>query len=132
MCGRYAAPPAVRPRWRGKIDLPSSLISIRGGLAGCQLLHERPRPTFDDRNPISLAELAISDNTARFNRGGAARSTRHARHWSSAVGHINPLVPATSLNSTWRSTNARACRGFYHYGRRTLLCRSARAHSQRC
>jgi len=68
--GLIPPPPAVRPRWPGKkIDLhqlsdapPETLSPF------ARLLHERHSTRdFDDRQPITLAELArLLDNTARI------------------------------------------------------------------
>jgi SagB-type dehydrogenase family enzyme len=68
--GVIPPPPAVRPRWPGKkIDLrkfsaaPSEIIS-----PVAKLLHERHSTReFDDRQPITLAELSrLLDSTARI------------------------------------------------------------------
>ena len=106
--------PAVRPRWRGKkIDLREFSAAHSEAISPvAKLLHERHSTrSFDDQRPISLAELSrFLDNTARV-----------LSRWSSKVdlgdagplvaytpsGRIRRLVPATSSNSIWRSTNAR-------------------------
>ena len=68
--GLIPPPPAVRPRWPGKtIDLhqlSGAAPETPSPFAG--LLHERHSTRdFDDRQPITLAELArLLDNTARI------------------------------------------------------------------
>jgi SagB-type dehydrogenase family enzyme len=67
--GVMAPPPAVRPRWPGKkIDLGRSTAApSQPILPAAKLLRERHSTrTFDDQQPITLAELArFLDNTAR-------------------------------------------------------------------
>ena len=68
--GLIPPPPAVRPRWPGKkIDLRGLSDAPPGTLSPfARLLHERHSTRdFDDRQPITLAELArFLDNTARI------------------------------------------------------------------
>ncbi|MGZ3311286.1 MAG: SagB/ThcOx family dehydrogenase [Xanthobacteraceae bacterium] len=68
--GLIPPPPAVRPRWPGKkIDLRGLSDAPPGTLSPfTRLLHERHSTRdFDDRQPITLAELArFLDNTARI------------------------------------------------------------------
>jgi SagB-type dehydrogenase family enzyme len=67
--GVMPPPPAVRPRWPGeKIDLPALSAAPSQTLSPiARLLHERHSTRdFDDRQPITLAELSqFLDNTAR-------------------------------------------------------------------
>jgi SagB-type dehydrogenase family enzyme len=68
--GLIPPPPAVRPRWPGKkIDLRQPSDAPLGTPSPfARLLHERHSTRdFDDRQPITLAELArFLDNTARI------------------------------------------------------------------
>jgi nitroreductase len=116
------APPAVRPRWPGKkIDLrkvaaaPAPLV-----LPVAKLLRERHSTrSFDDRRPITLAELA------RFLDGAARVQSK----WSSPLdlGDGAPMVgyaarPYPSGGGSWELELYLAvdnceglARGFYHY-----------------
>jgi SagB-type dehydrogenase family enzyme len=120
--GMIAPPPAVRPRWPGKkidlrphADVPSPAVSP---LAKLQAERHSTRD-FDDRQPITLAELArFLDSTARI------RST-----WKSEVdlGEDSPVVayttrPYPSAGSAYElelylgvANCAGLARGFYHY-----------------
>jgi len=118
-----APPPAVRPRWPGKaIDLgKSAATSSQQPSAVARLLRERHSTRdFDDRNPITLAELS------RF-LDGAARV--HSK-WKSAAdlgGDDGPEVeyaarPYPSGGSAYElelylavANCAGLPRGFYHY-----------------
>jgi SagB-type dehydrogenase family enzyme len=120
--GMIAPPPAVRPRWPGKtIDLgklpaaPSPAVSPLAKL----LLERHSTRDFDDRQPITLAELArFLDQTARIQS-----------KWKSKVdlGDNSPVVAYTSrpypsggsayeLELYLNVANcAGLARGFYHY-----------------
>ena len=135
--GVMAAPPAVRPRWPGKkIDLrkltPDSSDAIS---PAAKLLRERHSTRiFDDRRPITLAELA------RF-LGGAARVQST---WSSRLdlGDDGPEVayavrPYPSGGGSYELELYLAvdkceglARGFYHYdaGGHALVPVGVRAH----
>jgi SagB-type dehydrogenase family enzyme len=67
--GVMPPPPAVRPRWPGKkIDLPALPAAPTQTISPItRLLHQRHSTRdFDDRQPITLAELSqFLDNTAR-------------------------------------------------------------------
>jgi SagB-type dehydrogenase family enzyme len=115
-------PTAVRPRWRGKkIDLREFADKHSEAASPvAKLLHERHSiRSFDDRNPISLAELSrFLDNTARVQS-----------RWSSTVdlGDARPLVehavrPYPSAGASYELELYLAvdkceglARGFYHY-----------------
>ena len=115
-------PPAVRPRWRGKkIDLREVADKYSEAASPvAKLLHERHSTrSFDDRNPISLAELSrFLDNTARVQS-----------RWNSTVdlGDARPLVeyavrPYPSAGASYELELYLAvdkceglARGFYHY-----------------
>jgi SagB-type dehydrogenase family enzyme len=115
-------PPAVRPRWRGKkIDLREFADKHSEAASPvAKLLHERHSTrSFDDRNPISLAELSrFLDNT-----------TRVQSNWNSRVdlGDTRPLVayavrPYPSAGASYELELYLAvdkceglARGFYHY-----------------
>jgi SagB-type dehydrogenase family enzyme len=114
--------PSVRPRWRGKkIDL-REFADKHSETASpvAKLLHERHSTrSFDDRKPISLAELSrFLDDTARVQS-----------RWSSRVdlGDTRPLVayavrPYPSAGASYGLELYLAvdkceglARGFYHY-----------------
>jgi SagB-type dehydrogenase family enzyme len=120
--GAIAPPPAVRPRWPGKaIDLrklaaaPAPAVSPFPKL----LLERHSIRHFDDRQPITLAELArLLDQTARIQL-----------KWKSEVdlGDDSPVVayasrPYPSGGSAYElelyltvANCAGLARGFYHY-----------------
>jgi SagB-type dehydrogenase family enzyme len=128
--------PAVRPRWPGKkIDLRkfSSPAQLTSPFA--RLLHERHSTrSFDDRRPITLAELArLLDAAARV-----------LSRWSHRVelGDARPLVayamrPYPSAGASYELELYLAvdrceglARGFYHYdaGAHALVPIATRAH----
>jgi SagB-type dehydrogenase family enzyme len=120
--GIISPPPAVRPRWPGKkIDLPKlSAAPAETTSPVAKLLHERHSTRdFDDRQPITLAELSrFLDNTARVQS-----------RWKSRVdlGNGGPMVayttrPYPSAGSAYELEFYLAvanceglARGFYHY-----------------
>jgi SagB-type dehydrogenase family enzyme len=127
--------PAVRPRWPGrKIDLrkvpaahPSDLSPV------ARLLRKRHSiRSFDDRRPITLAELA------RFLDGAARVLSR----WNSDAGDAGPAVeyavrPYPSAGASYELELYLAvhncdglARGFYHYdaGGHALIAVGARSH----
>ena len=116
------APPAVRPRWPGKkIDLRKvAAAPAPHVLPVAKLLRERHSTrSFDDRRPITLAELA------RFLDGAARVQSK----WSSPLdlGDGAPMVgyaarPYPSGGGSWELELYLAvdnceglARGFYHY-----------------
>jgi SagB-type dehydrogenase family enzyme len=120
--GVIASPPAVRPSWPGaKIDLHTiSPPQSQPVSPAVRLLRDRHSTrTFDDRRPITLAELA------RFLDGAA----RVQAQWSSKLdgGDDSPLIEhgARPVSVGRRQLGARALpggrqvrrlpRGFYHY-----------------
>jgi SagB-type dehydrogenase family enzyme len=115
------APPAVRRRWPGKaIDLRAQSGAPADVSPTARLLHERHSiRSYDDRRPITLAELArFLDGTARV------LST-----WESPVdlGNVRPVVgyaarPYPSAGASYELELYLAvhrcdglARGFYHY-----------------
>jgi SagB-type dehydrogenase family enzyme len=114
--------PSVRPRWRGKkIDLREFADKHSEAASPvAKLLHERHSTrSFDDRKPISLAELSwFLDKTARVQS-----------NWNSRVdlGDTRPLVayavrPYPSAGASYELELYLAvdkceglARGFYHY-----------------
>jgi SagB-type dehydrogenase family enzyme len=117
--GMMPSPPAVRPRWPGKkIDLRKLSAASSQASSAAKLLQERHSTrVFDDRRPITLAELArLLDSTARV------RS-----RWSSREDHGGPAVayaarPYPSAGAAYELELYLAvdkCEGlapgFYHY-----------------
>jgi SagB-type dehydrogenase family enzyme len=115
--------PAVRPRWPGKrIDLrKASAADAQPGSALAKLLRERHSTrSFDDRQPITLAELARfldatarvqSKSTSQLDLGGsdAAAVTYAGRPYPSGGGSWElELYPAIDNCDG-------LARGFYHY-----------------
>jgi SagB-type dehydrogenase family enzyme len=132
--GVIAPLPAVRPRWPGKkIDLRKLSAAPSQASPAAKLLQERHSTrVFDDRRPITLAELArLLDSTARV------RS-----RWSSREGHGGPAVayatrPYPSAGAAYELELYLAvdkCEGlapgFYHYdaGGYALMPISVRTH----
>ena len=112
--GLIPPPPAVRPRWPGKtIDLHQlSDAPPETPSPFARLLHERHSTRdFDDRQPITLAELArFLDNTARIRAKWKERGRprRRAVPWSSTPhGRIRPEAAPTSSSFIWRLPIAR-------------------------
>jgi SagB-type dehydrogenase family enzyme len=120
--GVMAPPPAVRPRWPGnKIDLRELSAAQSGVISpAAKLLRERHSTrVFDDRRPITLAELArFLEDTARVKA-----------QWSSKLdeGDDSPVIeyaarPYPSGGGSWELELYLAvdkcdglARGFYHY-----------------
>jgi len=135
--GVMAALPAVRPRWPGKkIDLRKFSAGRREPASpAAKLLRERHSTrTFDDRRPITLAELSrFLDGTARV----------HSRFSSSVdLGAGGPVVayavrPYPSGGGSYElelylavDTCEGLARGFYHYdaGGHALVPIGIRSH----
>jgi SagB-type dehydrogenase family enzyme len=120
--GVIASPPAVRPSWPGaKIDLHTfSPPQLQPTSPAAKLLRDRHSTrTFDDRRPITLAELArFLDGTARVQA-----------QWSSKLDEADdsPVIehaarPYPSGGGSWELELYLAVdkcdelpRGFYHY-----------------
>ncbi len=129
--------PAVRPRWPGKkIDLRKFSAAHAQAISPvAKVLHERHSTrSFDDRRPITLAELArFLDNTARVRSRWSHRED---------LGDGGPLVayavrPYPSAGASYELELYLAvdrcdglARGFYHYdaGAHALVPIAARAH----
>ncbi|THD62068.1 MAG: SagB/ThcOx family dehydrogenase [Bradyrhizobium sp.] len=117
--GMIPPPPAVRPRWPGKkIDLDKSAAPSQDLSPFVKLLHERHSTRdFDDRQPITLAELArFLEDTARIQS-----------RWKSRLDGGGPMITYTTrpypsggsayeleLYLSVANCNGLA-RGFYHY-----------------
>jgi SagB-type dehydrogenase family enzyme len=127
--------PAIRPRWPGKkIDLRKVPAVDPADLSPCaRLLRERHSiRDFDDRRPITLAELA------RFLDGAARVLSR----WKSEAGDAGPAAeyavrPYPSAGASYELELYLAvhncdwlARGFYHYdaGGHALVAVGARPH----
>jgi SagB-type dehydrogenase family enzyme len=137
--GVIAPPPAVRPRWPGKkIDLrelsaaPSATIS-----PFATLLHERHSTReFDDRQPITLAELSrFLDNTARVQAKWKSRVDLGDDDDGPEVEYAARPYPsggsAYELELYLAVANCEGlARGFYHYDadRHALVPIGVRAH----
>jgi SagB-type dehydrogenase family enzyme len=135
--GVRSPPPAVRPRWPGKqIDLRKGWAAHAPAVAPAAKLVRRRHSTrsFDDRRPITLAELArFLDSTARV------RSRFRSRL---ELGEVRPVVtyavrPYPSGGGSWElelylavATCEGLAPGFYHYdaGRHALTNIPVRAH----
>jgi SagB-type dehydrogenase family enzyme len=134
--GVVAALPAVRPRWPGKaIDLRKLSAHSRVGSSAATLLRERHSiRSFDDRRPITLAELArFLDATARVQSRFEGRTD---------LGEGGPVVtyavrPYPSGGGSYELELYLAvdkceglARGFYHYdaGAHALVPIGVRAH----
>ena len=127
--------PAIRPRWPGKkIDLRKVPAAHPADLSPvARLLRERHSiRSFDDRRPITLAELArFLDGTARV-----------LSRWKSDAGDAGPAVeyavrPYPSAGASYELElylTVHNCdglaRGFYHYdaGGHALVAVGARPH----
>jgi SagB-type dehydrogenase family enzyme len=133
--GVMPALPAVRPRWPGKkIDLRKVPTTHPADLSpGARLLRERHSiRSFDDRRPITLAELA------RFLDGAA----RVLSTWKNEAGDAGPAVeyafrPYPSAGASYELELYLAVRncdwlapGFYHYdaGGHALVAVRVRPH----
>jgi SagB-type dehydrogenase family enzyme len=129
--------PAVRPRWPGrKVDL-RRFAAAQGPAVSpvARILHERHSTrSFDDRRPITLAELArLLDSTARVRSRFS-----HREH----LGDASPLLtyaprPYPSAGASYELELYLAvgrceglARGFYHYdaGAHALVPIATRAH----
>jgi SagB-type dehydrogenase family enzyme len=128
--------PAVRPRWSGKkIDLRKlSARDVQATSPAAKLLRERHSiRSFDDRRPLTLADLAhFLDASARV----------HSRFKSRLAGDHGPVLtyaarPYPSAGAAWELElylAANKCeglaRGFYHYdaGAHALVAVPVRAH----
>jgi SagB-type dehydrogenase family enzyme len=134
--GVVAALPAVRPRWPGKaIDLRKLSAHSQVGSSAATLLRERHSiRSFDDRRPITLAELArFLDATARVQSRFEGRTD---------LGEGGPVVtyavrPYPSGGGSYELELYLAvdkceglARGFYHYdaGAHALVPIGVRAH----
>ena len=129
--------PAVRPRWPGKkVDLRRFSAARAQAISPvARVLHKRRSTrSFDDRRPITLAELAhLLDNTARVRSQWS-----HREH----LGDANPLVtyalrPYPSAGASYELELYVAvdrceglARGFYHYdaGAHALVAIATRAY----
>jgi SagB-type dehydrogenase family enzyme len=129
--------PAVRPRWPGKkINLRRfSAARAQAVSSVAKVLHERHSTrSFDDRRPITLAELArFLDNTARVRSRWSHREN---------LGDASPLMtyalrPYPSAGASYELELYLAvdrcdglARGFYHYDAdgHTLVPIATRAH----
>jgi SagB-type dehydrogenase family enzyme len=134
--GVVPALPAVRPRWPGKtIDLRKLSAHSQVGSSAATLLRERHSiRSFDDRRPITLAELArFLDATARVQSRFEGRTD---------LGEGGPVVtyavrPYPSGGGSYELELYLAvdkceglARGFYHYdaGAHALVPIGVRAH----
>jgi SagB-type dehydrogenase family enzyme len=120
--GVMPALPAVRPRWPGKtIDLGKlSSAQSQGISPGAKLLRERHSTrSFDDRQPITLGELArFLDNTARVQSsfesstdlGGDGPVVEYAVRPYPSGGGSYELEPYLAVDNC-----EGLARGFYHY-----------------
>jgi SagB-type dehydrogenase family enzyme len=129
--------PAVRPRWPGKkVDLRRFAAAQAPKVSPvARILHERHSTrSFDDRRPITLAELArLLDSTARVRSRFS-----HREH----LGDASPLLtyaprPYPSAGASYELELYLAvgrceglARGFYHYdaGAHALVPIATRAH----
>jgi len=120
--GMIAPPPAVRPRWPGKkIDLRKFSAAPPDAISPvATLLRERHSTRdFDDRHPITLAELSrFLDGTARVQAkwksradldGGGPMVAYAARPYPSGGGAYELELYLTVANCEGLA------RGFYHY-----------------
>ena len=108
--GTISSPPAVRSRWPGKkIDLRKlSSAPSQTNSPVAKLLRERHSTRgFDDRQPITLAELSIAPRVS--SRNGEAGSTLATAALKSRTppGHIRRVAVLTSSNSIWPSPTAK-------------------------
>ena len=135
--GVIAPQPAVRPRWRGKrIDLRKLSTAEAGAIApAARLLQQRHSTrSFDDRRPITLAELArLLDSTARV---------RSRWRGKLDLGETSPMIdyavrPYPSGGASYELELYLAvekcdglARGFYHYdaGGHALIAIGVRPH----
>ena len=135
--GVIAPQPAVRPRWRGKrIDLRQLSTAEAGAIApAARLLQQRHSTrSFDDRRPITLAELArFLDGTARV---------RSRWRGKLDLGETSPMIdyavrPYPSGGASYELELYLAvekcdglARGFYHYdaGGHALIAIGVRPH----
>jgi Nitroreductase family len=136
--GVIATLPAVRPRWPGKkIELRKLSIAEAGSISpAARLLQQRHSTrSFDDRRPITLAELArFLDSTARV------RSRWRGKLDLGEAGHMidHAVRPYPSGGASYELELYLAvekCKGmareFYHYdaGGHALIPIGVRAHA---
>jgi len=130
--------PAVRPRWPGKkIDLRkvSGMPSQDAVSPVASVLHERHSTrSFDDRNPITLAELArFLGNTARvLSRWSHQEDLGDARPLVSYAARPYPSAGASYALELYLAVDRceGLARGFYHYdaGQHALAAIPSRPH----
>jgi len=122
--GVMPPPPAVRPRWPGKkIDLPALPAAPTQTISPiARLLHQRHSTRdFDDRQPITLAELSqILDNTARVQSRWKSRVDLGEDDGGPEVEYAARPYPsagsAYELELYLAVANCEGLsRGFYHY-----------------
>ena len=105
--GVISPAPAVRPRWPGKkIDLGNFSAPHGHSISPfVKLLRERHSiRDFDDRHPITLAELSCFLRTPRASspNGKAGRTSAMAVRWSpTPPGHTLQRAPPTNSSSIW-------------------------------
>ena len=118
---RISPPPAVRPRWPGrKIDLRKFAAASPSITPFTKLLHQRHSTRdFDDRQPITLAELSqFLDGAARVR--SKWKSRLDFGPGSPVVGYTTRPYPSagSSYELEFYLTVANCAgleRGFYHY-----------------
>src|ERR1700730_2488964 len=122
--GVMPPPPAVRPRWPGKkIDLPALPAAPTQTISPItRLLHQRHSTRdFDDRQPITLAELSqFLDNTARVQSRWKSRVDLGEDDGGPEVEYAARPYPsagsAYELELYLAVANCEGLsRGFYHY-----------------